>query len=121
MKKALLFAVPLICAVPLLAQSAPQIPGTKDISRVTAGTYQADPGHTLIGWNVNHFGFTDYFGIFGDVSGTLVLDPEAPGAAKIDMIIPVSKVTHCQHRIDRAFVARWKGWRNTGLFRTQPF
>ena len=93
MKKALLFAVSLICAVPLLAQSVPQIPGTKDISRVTAGTYQADPGHTLIGWNVNHFGFTDYFGIFGDVSGTLVLDPEAPGAAKIDIIIPVSKVT----------------------------
>jgi polyisoprenoid-binding protein YceI len=89
----LLFALPLFAAVPLIAQSAPQVPGNIDVARVTAGTYNTDPGHTLIGWRVSHFGFNDYFGIFGDATGTLTLDPASPNAAKVDITIPVSKVT----------------------------
>ncbi|WP_445948017.1 hypothetical protein [Sphingorhabdus sp.] len=45
----LLCALPLLFAVPLIAQSAPQMPGTMDVARVTAGTYNTDPSHTLIG------------------------------------------------------------------------
>lgn len=86
-------AVPLLVAVPLLAQSAPQVPGTMDVSRVTAGNYTADANHSLIGWQVSHFGFNDYLGLFGDVSGTLSLDPKNPNASKVDITIPVSKVT----------------------------
>jgi polyisoprenoid-binding protein YceI len=89
----LLLALPLLAAVPLMAQSAPQLPGVADVTRVTAGTYQTDPGHTLIGWRVSHFGFNDYFGIFGDATGTLTLDPKDPNAASVDITIPVSKVT----------------------------
>lgn len=89
----LLLALPLLAAVPLMAQSAPQLPGTTDVSRVTAGTYKTDPGHTLIGWRVSHFGFNDYFGIFGDATGTLTLDPKNPNAATVDITIPVSNVT----------------------------
>ena len=89
----LLLALPLFAAVPLIAQSAPQVPGTMEVARVTAGTYNSDPGHTLIGWRVSHFGFNDYFGIFGDATGTLTLDPANPNAAKVDITIPVSKVT----------------------------
>lgn len=89
----LLLALPLLAAVPLMAQSAPQMPGVADVSRVSAGTYKTDPGHTLIGWRVSHFGFNDYFGIFGDVTGTLDIDPANPNAAKVDITIPVGKVT----------------------------
>lgn len=89
----LLLALPLLAAVPLMAQSALQLPGVADVSRVTAGTYQTDPGHTLIGWRVSHFGFNDYFGIFGDSTGTLTLDPKNPNAASVDITIPVGKVT----------------------------
>jgi len=89
----LLLALPLLAAVPLMAQSAPQLPGVADVSRVAAGTYQTDPGHTLIGWRVSHFGFNDYFGIFGDSTGTLTLDPKNPTAASVDITIPVGKVT----------------------------
>ena len=89
----ILLALPLFAAVPLIAQSAPQVPGTMDVARVTAGTYNTDPGHTLIGWRVSHFGFNDYFGIFGDVTGTLTIDPANPNAAKVDITIPVGKVT----------------------------
>ncbi|GAA0459096.1 MULTISPECIES: YceI family protein [Sphingomonas] len=82
----------LVVATPLVAQQM-AIPGTTDVSRVTAGTYKTDPGHTLIGWRVNHLGFNDYFGIFGDADGTLVLDPKQPAAAKLDITIPVGKLT----------------------------
>ena len=67
-------------------------PGTADASQVTAGTYTADAGHTLVQWKVNHFGFNDYFGIFGNISGTLVLDPNDIGSAQLDVTIPVSSV-----------------------------
>jgi polyisoprenoid-binding protein YceI len=83
-----------IAAAPaIFAQGAPQVPGAKDPSRVTAGTYAADPNHSLIGWEVNHFGFNDYYGLFGDVAGTLTIDPANLGAAKVDVSIPVANVT----------------------------
>lgn len=92
--KKILFALPLLAAVPLFAQGgAPAKPGAPDPARVTAGTYKTDPGHTLVGWRVDHLGFNDYFGIFGDVTGTLVIDPKNLAAAKVDITIPVSKVT----------------------------
>lgn len=82
----------LVAATPLIGQGM-QLPGQKDASRVTAGTYATDPGHSLIGWKVNHFGFNDYFGIFGDVGGTLTIDPANPSSAKVDVTIPIGKVT----------------------------
>lgn len=86
-------ALPLLVAVPLLAQMPTTAPGAKDAARVTGGTYQADPHHTLVGWRVNHLGFNDYFGIFGDATGTLTIDPKNPAAAKLDVTIPVASVT----------------------------
>ncbi len=83
----------LALATPLVAQQAAQLPGSKNPAAVTGGTYAVDPNHTLVGWRVDHFGFNDYFGIFGDVTGTLTLDPKNPSAAKVDITIPVAKVT----------------------------
>ena len=71
----------------------PQLPGAMDVSRAQAGTYAVDPNHTLIGWRVNHFGFNDYFGIFGGSTGTLTIDPAAPQNAKVDITIPIASVT----------------------------
>ena len=83
-----------IVAVPVvIAQNGPTTPGAPDRSRVTAGTYAADPGHTMVVWEVDHFGFSKYTGIFGDVTGTLVIDPANPAASKVDVTIPVAKVT----------------------------
>lgn len=83
-----------IAAVPaVIAQAPATAPGAHDRSRVTAGTYAADPHHTLVVWEVDHLGFSRYTGIFGDVTGTLVIDPANPAAAKVDVTIPVAKVT----------------------------
>lgn len=77
----------------LNAQQAPSgPPGAKDASRVEAGSYTADAGHSLVGWRVNHFGFNDYFGIFGNVSGTLQIDPANLSAAQVDVTIPIASV-----------------------------
>lgn len=76
----------------LHAQGGPQLPGTMDASRVAAGTYQLDAGHTLVGWRVNHFGFNDYFGLFGNISGTLQIDPANVENAKLDVSIPIAEV-----------------------------
>lgn len=83
----------LLVATPIVAQQAMTAPGAKDIARVTAGTYTVDPGHTLVSWQVDHLGFTPYFGIFGSSTGTLTIDPKNPNAAKVDITIPVAKVT----------------------------
>lgn len=83
----------LAVATPLIAQQAMQKPGAEDVSRVTGGSYKVDHHHTMVRWEVDHLGITPYFGIFGDITGTLTLDPKNPGAAKVDITIPVAKVT----------------------------
>lgn len=88
--------LPALAALALAASTgsaiaqAPQKPGSLDRSRVTAGTYLVDSGHTLVGWRVDHFGFNDYFGIFGDVTGSLALDPANPAASRVDVTIPIN-------------------------------
>jgi polyisoprenoid-binding protein YceI len=81
--------------VPALADSTAQsgVPGAADISRVAAGSYAADPPHTLVLWRVNHFGFSNYYGLFGNIGGTLDLDPKNPAAAKLSVTIPVAEIT----------------------------
>ena len=83
----------LLLAAPALAQMPSAPPGSRNPAAVTAGTYTADPGHTLVTWTVDHMGFSPYTGIFGDVSGTLTIDPKNLAATKVDVTIPVSKVT----------------------------
>jgi polyisoprenoid-binding protein YceI len=89
----LVTAVTIACAAPLVAQQAMEKPGARDASRVTGGDYKVDHHHTMVRWEVDHMGITPYFGIFGDVTGTLTLDPKNPRAAKVDITIPVAKVT----------------------------
>ncbi len=81
-----------MAAVPGLSQMPMEQPGKADMARAKAGTYAADASHSLIGWRVNHLGFNDYFGLFGDVTGTLTLDPANLAAAKVTATIPVSKL-----------------------------
>jgi polyisoprenoid-binding protein YceI len=76
----------------LNAQDRPSAPGRVDPTLLKGGTYRADPAHSMVGWRVNHFGFNDYFGIFGDVQGSLRLDPNAPEKAQVDVTVPITSV-----------------------------
>lgn len=90
-----MFSRPLIAAVLLTGATTltAQLPGSADPARITAGTYEADPLHTLVGWRVNHLGFNDYFGLFGSIKGSLVIDPANLAAARVAVRIPIRKVT----------------------------
>ena len=85
-------AAAVLLASAAIAQMPTTPPGSRNAGAISGGTYQADPGHTLVTWTVDHLGFTPYTGIFGSITGTLTLDPKNPGAAKVDVTIPVSKV-----------------------------
>ena len=75
-----------------VAQAPSSAPGSKNPAAVTGGTYAVDPGHTLVVWTLDHLGFSPYTGIFGEVTGSLTLDPKNLNSAKVDVTIPVSKV-----------------------------
>ncbi|MEG3180269.1 YceI family protein [Sphingomonas sp. LT1P40] len=78
-------------ATPIIAQQM-QKPGSKSTAALTGGTYTVDPNHTLVKWEVDHLGFSPLYGLFGQVTGTLTLDPKNPSASKVDVTIPVSKM-----------------------------
>ena len=67
--------------------------GEMDTSAITSGSYSTDPAHTLVVWSLDHLGFNDYFGIFGDITGTLDLDTQTLSNSSVDVTIPIASVT----------------------------
>ena len=93
MRLALAAALLLLAGAAVAQQPPMAAPGSKNVAAITGGVYQADPNHTLVTWTLDHLGFSPYTGIFGSVTGTLTLDPKNPSAARVEMTIPVTKVT----------------------------
>ncbi len=80
-------------AAPVAAQAPAGSPGRAEVSRVSAGTYKVDPNHTQVIWSVDHLGFSTLSGMFGQITGALVLDPARPAASKLNVEIPMSGLT----------------------------
>lgn len=78
-----------VTTAPIHAQAGPE---AQEIT-VTSGTYTTDPNHTLVGWSLDHLGFNDYFGIYGNVTGTLMLDAENMANTSVDITIPLDTPT----------------------------
>ena len=79
----------------LIAQpsGAPALPGQHDAARISGGTYAVEPGHTQVLFAYDHMGFTRNMGLIaGPGSGTLILDPKAPGKAKVTVSFPVANL-----------------------------
>ena len=89
-----LIALPLVAltASIAIAQMPTSAPGKADPARVTAGTYAVESTHSQVGFGVMHFGFNPYYGLFGDVTGSMTLDPKNPNATKVDVSIPLTSV-----------------------------
>lgn len=101
---AMLLALPVlggsfVTGLTAVAQTAPATPGAVDPSRVAPGRYATDPSHTLIGYSVNHFGFNDYFGIFGNATGTLDIDPARPEQAKVAIDVPLTGLVNASAKL----------------------
>lgn len=54
-------------------------------------TWKIDPAHTQAGFSVRHF-FAKVHGVFHDVQGTIVFDPDDTSAVKIDASVKVASV-----------------------------
>jgi len=115
-----LLAAFLLVGTTAITAAPPQTPGAADPSRVSAGTYRADPLHTLVGWRVSHLGFNDYFGMFGAISGTLVLDPSNLEAARVSIRIPVRKVITASEGLTGHLLRDPKGGGKPDYFGARP-
>lgn len=80
-------------ALPVLAQAPASVPGTANRAAVTAGTYQVDPNHTQVTWQVNHMGFSLLQGQFGASAGSITVDPARPAATKVDVTFQVDQLS----------------------------
>jgi polyisoprenoid-binding protein YceI len=81
-----------VSAVPALALQSPAAAPSAPQAAIKAGTYKTDPAHTQLAWTINHLGISLYHGLFGDIEGTLSIDPAKPEAAKVSVTIPIAKV-----------------------------
>jgi polyisoprenoid-binding protein YceI len=99
--------VPYLFCGAAMAQSTPQRaaagPGTAVVApgvhpthfaldEVPAGTYDVTSKETLVRYEVDHMGFSEFWGTFPGASGTLAFDPKNIGATKIDIKIPIAQV-----------------------------
>lgn len=124
MKKSL-FALALLgssafAVTTISAQDAPQVPGVVDVSRVQAGSYALDPSHTLVSWRVHHFGFNDYIGLFGDITGQMELDPANVEAASFEIEIPIAKATVASEGLREHFFRPGKDGASPDFFGPDP-
>ncbi len=76
-------------AAPAVAQEAP----TRDAAKVGPGSYIVENNHTRVMFKVSHFGLTEYWGEFADVSGTLKLDPKSVDRSALDVKVATASVT----------------------------
>lgn len=75
-------------SLPAIAQQ----PGTAAVSRVVAGDYTVDTGHTQAVWTVNHLGIAPLSGAFGASGGTLTINPAKPSAAKVTVTFIIANI-----------------------------
>lgn len=79
-------------AAPAAFAQAPAA-AAKGAAAVQAGTYKVDAAHTQVVWSLDHMGLSKLYGMVGDMSGQLVLDPAKPQAATVKIDIPMSGLT----------------------------
>jgi len=76
----------------VIAQAPAGVPGTKDVAKVTGGTYKVDGGHTQIVFAYDHMGFTNNVGVFAEPTGTLMLDKANPSASTVSIDVPIANL-----------------------------
>jgi polyisoprenoid-binding protein YceI len=58
-------------------------------------TYKLDPGHTMVLFSWNHFGYSNPIADFGLGDGTLVFDEQHPAQSSVDVTLPLANLdTH---------------------------
>ncbi|MDT7535760.1 YceI family protein [Sphingobium sp. SA2] len=95
MKKYLISAAALIAiagGTVVIAQAPAGVPGSKDVAKVSGGSYKVDGGHTQIVFAYDHMGFTNNVGVFAEPTGTLMLDKANPSASTVSIDVSIANL-----------------------------
>ena len=87
-------------ATAVLAAGPTRLPAQIAAEDIKAGLYVVEPLHTRVQFTLSHMGFTDWYGDFAGISGTLQLDPARPSASRVDITIPVASVSTTSAKVD---------------------
>lgn len=111
MFRSLIAAALIVAPVAAYAQSPVANPAP---AAVQAGNYTVETTHTRVQFTVSHMGFSDWYGDLTGVTGSLVLDPKAPAAAKVDITIPVSSISTTNATLDGELKS--EAWLDAGKY-----
>ena len=100
--KSALIPVALLASVPAIlhAQAADPAPAAAQ-----AGTYKVETSHTRVGFSLMHFGFSEWYGEFADVTGSLSIAPAKIENTKLAVSIPVATVSTTNATLDEELVS----------------
>ncbi|MDE2340828.1 MAG: polyisoprenoid-binding protein [Alphaproteobacteria bacterium] len=101
------------------ASIAQGVPGNPAVTSAKAGVYSVEPHHTRVQFSVSHMGFTDWYGDFTGISGSLTLDPAHIDASKVDISIPVTSISTTNTVLDGEL--RSPAWFDAAQFPTMHF
>ena len=62
--------------------------------------YKLDPTHTMVLASWNHFGYSNPSAHFGDVSGTITYDADAPENSRVQVVLPMSGLDSFVPKLD---------------------
>jgi polyisoprenoid-binding protein YceI len=85
---------------PLYASCAALLVALATVPAASAATYAIDPGHSSAMFKIRHFGVSNVYGAFWDVSGTVVYDAENPEASSINISIAAESLDTNSERRD---------------------
>jgi polyisoprenoid-binding protein YceI len=100
-----------------------------DLDEIPPGLYDVNTKETLVRYGVDHMGFSEFWGTFPGATGTLVFDPKAIGATKINVKVPIYQVETTNRELngqlfsDEFFDAEdypWMTFSSTQVVRTGP-
>ncbi len=87
-----------------LAFTAP----STSLDGVPSGKYMIDNSHTNVLFGLSHMGFSQYYGRFNVITGTLEFDAKAPEKSKLDVKIDIASIDTNSAELEKKLVgADW--------------
>jgi polyisoprenoid-binding protein YceI len=66
-----------------------------------ADTYKVDPVHSSVVFSIKHFGVTDFYGDFKQISGTVTFDAADPSKSSVELTVPVESLDSRNEKRDQ--------------------
>jgi len=108
-------AAVLVGSAGLLAGFAPAPAGeSASATENAAAAYKVDAVHSTVLFKIRHAGVSNFYGVFGDFSGTFTFDPESPKSGSFEFEVQTASV-------DTRNTSRDDHLRNADFFNSRQF